>query len=96
MLDTVTAVNPLLDEQKTDGDSQNYREVPYNTEAEQTVLGAILTNNEAYHRVSEILRPEHFYMPIHGTIYEAITNMLEKGLTANPVTLKSRFDQEEG
>lgn len=90
-----TSKAPKRDQAASEAEKQNYREVPYNIDAEQMVLGAILTNNEAYHRVSEILQPRHFYTPIHGLIYEEMVNVLEKGLTANPVTLKGRFDREE-
>ena len=37
-----------------------YRSPPHNIEAEQALLGAILVNNAAFHRVSDFLLPEHF------------------------------------
>ena len=43
-----------------EGDLAHYRTPPHNNEAEQALLGAILVNNNAYHRVSEFLLPEHF------------------------------------
>ncbi|HZT88082.1 MAG TPA: replicative DNA helicase [Stellaceae bacterium] len=67
---------------------------PYNTEAEQALLGAILINNGAYSRVSEFLLPEHFGNAVHGRIYAAIAKLIERGQIANPVTLKSLFDQD--
>ena len=48
------------------------RTPPYNTEAEQALLGAILINNAAYLRVSEFLQPEHFGNAVHGRIFTAI------------------------
>ena len=45
--------------------------LPHNIEAEQQLLGAILTNNRAYERVAEYLAPEHFADPVHGRIFEA-------------------------
>ena len=50
----------------------SFRTQPHNIEAEQAVLGAILVNNEAFHRVGEFLRPEHFYEPVHGRIFERL------------------------
>ena len=70
------------------------RTPPYNTEAEQALLGAILINNSAYLRVSEFLQPEHFGNAVHGRIYAAIEKLLERGQIANPVTLKNLFDQD--
>jgi replicative DNA helicase len=42
-----------------------FREAPNNIEAEQALLGAILVNNDAFYRVSDFLKPEHFYEPLH-------------------------------
>jgi replicative DNA helicase len=70
------------------------RTPPYNTEAEQALLGAILINNAAYSRVSEFLQPEHFGNAMHGRIFAAIGKLLERGQIANPVTLKNLFDQD--
>jgi replicative DNA helicase len=67
---------------------------PANTEAEQALLGAILINNTAYHRVAEFLAPEHFGSAVHGRIYAAIGKLIDRGQIANPVTLKNLFDQD--
>ncbi|HYG85179.1 MAG TPA: replicative DNA helicase [Azospirillum sp.] len=73
-----------------------YRTPPHNEEAEQALLGAILVNNKAYERVSEFLRPQHFYDPVHQRIYEAISKLIERGQVANPVTLKAYFENDPG
>ena len=70
------------------------RTPPYNPEAEQTLLGALLINNAAYLRVSEYLQPEHFGNAMHGRIFAAIGKLIEHGQIANPVTLKNLFDQD--
>src|SRR5438105_873503 len=67
---------------------------PANTEAEQALLGAMLINNAAYHRVTEFLLPEHFANAVHGRIYAAIAKLIERGQIANAVTLKNLFDQD--
>jgi replicative DNA helicase len=72
-----------------------FRTQPHNIEAEQALLGAVLINNEAYHRVSEFLRPEHFYEPVHGRIFEAMARLVERGRLADHVTLKIAFDEDE-
>ena len=45
---------------------QVWRSAPQNVEAEQALLGAILVNNDAFYRVSDFLRAEHFFEPIHS------------------------------
>jgi replicative DNA helicase len=72
-----------------------FRTQPHNIEAEQALLGAILINNEAYHRVAEYLRPEHFYEPVHGRIYATIVRLIERGRLADPITLKVAFEDDE-
>lgn len=66
-----------------------YRIAPHNIEAEQALLGALLINNEAYDRVSDFLKPEHFFEPIHGQIYNIAGDLIRAGKVANPITLKT-------
>ena len=69
-----------------------YRQMPANEEAEQALLGAILINNDALERVSEFLRPEHFYNPAHGRIYAACQTMREQQRVADPISLGDKFE----
>lgn len=71
------------------------RVVPFNIIAEQMLLGHILTDNENLNKISDLLRPEHFFDPLHRKVYESITTFAEKGIVATPVTLKSYFDKDE-
>lgn len=73
----------------------SYRQPPQNVEVEQAILGAILANNEALHQVEDGMVPEHFYEPVHQKIFAAIQRHNDKGLIANPVTLKHFFEQDE-
>ena len=45
---------------------------PHNVEAEQALLGAIILNNDAFDRVSDFLKPEHFSEELHRRTYEVI------------------------
>lgn len=72
-----------------------FRSPPNNLDAEQEMLGAILVNNEAAHKVSGFLRAEHFYNEVHRRIYEAAIKLVERGEIANPVTLKAYFERDE-
>src|SRR3954464_1408163 len=66
-----------------------YRSAPHNIEAEQSLLGAILVNNEALYRVSDFLAPTHFFEPIHQQIYDIARSLIRTGKLASPVTLKT-------
>ncbi|XVN43280.1 MAG: replicative DNA helicase [Candidatus Rickettsia vulgarisii] len=71
------------------------RVLPSNIQAEQMLIGAILVNHDYLNVVSEFLRVEHFFEPLHQKIYNAIEVITEKGLIATPVTLKSMLDKDE-
>src|SRR4051794_12655663 len=66
-----------------------YRTAPHNIEAEQSLLGAILVNNEALYRVSDFLEPEHFFEPVHKQIYDIVRSLIRTGKLASPITLKT-------
>ncbi len=72
-----------------DTETQLYREAPSNIEAEQALLGAMLVNNDAFYRVSDFLKPPHFFEPLHRTIFEVAGDLIRMGKTANPVTIKT-------
>src|SRR3569832_2037086 len=69
--------------------TQAFRTAPHNIEAEQSLLGAILVNNDAFYRVSDFLEPKHFFEPIHQTIFETAGSLIRMGKVATPVTLKT-------
>lgn len=65
---------------------------PNNVEVEIQLLGAILANNAAYHRISELTRPEHFYVGVHGRIFAALATLCDRGEIASGPTLWRQFD----
>src|SRR6476646_8637491 len=62
---------------------------PHTIEAEQSLLGAILVNNDAFYRVSDSLEPKHPFAPLHQTLYETASSLIRMGKIATPVTLKT-------
>ena len=71
----------------------NLNSDPQNLEAEQTVLGSILVSNEIYDEITDI-NEDFFYNPINKKIFRVINNLMQKGLLANPITLKNFFSDE--
>jgi len=65
---------------------------PANIEAEQALLGAIMSNSIAYDRVASFLTPAHFADPINVRIFHAIQRRIEAGLIADAVALKAEFE----
>ena len=67
---------------------------PSNIEAEQALIGSILVNNDIIDEVSTVVKPSIFYDPAHIKIYEVIENLNNKGMIANPITLKNFFEKD--
>ena len=63
------------------------RELPYNLEAEQTVLGALLLNPDTLPTVIAHLKPESFYREQHRDIYSIILRMFSNGAAADIITV---------
>ena len=78
-----------------DGQINEEDMIPNSNEAEQALLGAILYDNEVYHRVSSIVTAQHFYNPVHIRIYDSISVLIEHGKLADAIVLKNRFSQDE-
>ncbi len=73
----------------------DFKELPNNIEAEQSVIGSILLTNEIFDEVNTILSSKNFYDPMHQKIFSAIENLIFKGMLANPITLKNYFENEK-
>jgi len=73
----------------------NFEELPNNIEAEQSVLGSILMQNEIFDDISTLITSINFYDPLHQRIFAAIESLIYKGMLANPITLKNHFEKEK-
>ena len=92
-METRSAALPNTEEQR-DKDIID-RTLPQNIDAEQALLGALLIDNDVYDKVSAFLEPNHFYVPVHGRIYEAVRTLILRGQVATSVTLKAYFASDE-
>ncbi|MXQ07716.1 replicative DNA helicase [Alphaproteobacteria bacterium GH1-50] len=81
---------------RTDTAPDEKETVPHNIEAEQQLLGAILTNNDIYDRVAGVINETHFYDPVHARIYEIAASRIAKNALASPVTLKAFLEDDPG
>ena len=70
--------------------------LPSNIDAEQALIGSILVNNDIIDEVSNIISNKDFYDPLHSKIYGLIENLHNKGMIANPITLKSALEKDNG
>ncbi len=64
---------------------------PHDIEAEQAVIGSMLTDQEAVYAAIERLKPEDFYREDNKQIYTAILNIYNKAEPIDIITLKSEL-----
>jgi replicative DNA helicase len=70
--------------------------LPHNIEAEQQLLGAILTNNDIYDRISSLVKAEHFYDPSTSASSRLPAARIQKNALASPVTIKAFMEDDAG
>jgi replicative DNA helicase len=70
-----------------ESDLLKYKMPPHNLEAEQTILGGILINNDALNQVVDILSSEDFYRESHAHIYEGMLSLYNRDDPVDLVTL---------
>ena len=66
---------------------------PSSVEAETSVLGSILIDNDAILAVSEFLRPEHFYDLNNAKVYEAMLKLYEDRTPIDMVTVSEKLKE---
>jgi replicative DNA helicase len=86
-----TALEPFVS-----GELAEPETAPHNLDAEQAFLGALLYDNEMFHRVADWLKPVHFYDPVHGRIFETASDLIGRGSLADAVVLKTQFEHDDG
>ncbi len=72
-----------------------FKQLPNNIEAEQSVIGSILVNNDIFDEINTIISSINFFDPMHQKIFEAVESLIYKGMLANPITLKNYFEDEK-
>jgi len=77
----------FFDWKETMLDEQSHRLPPQNLEAEMSVLGGVLLENEALNRALEYLTTEDFYRESHRKIFNALIILGDKSEPADLVTL---------
>lgn len=76
-------------------DPSSHKLPPQNIEAEQSVLGGILIENNAIHRIMEILSPEDFYREAHRKLYNALIDLSQRDEPADLITLTNELRKND-
>lgn len=60
---------------------------PHSKEAEQSIIGGLMLDNNAWDKVVEIVKEEDFYQPEHRILYNAISNLVQRNQPFDVLTL---------
>jgi replicative DNA helicase len=67
---------------------------PYSVEAEQSLIGALLLDNDAWDRIADIVSAEDLYRADHRHLFRGIATLIEGGKPADVVTLHEWCERE--
>ena len=67
------------------------RPLPHSLEAERSVLGAILIQNEAFNTAAEVIDADDFFREAHRRIFDKMVALSERGLPIDFVTLREEL-----
>ncbi|UWI83189.1 replicative DNA helicase [Wolbachia endosymbiont of Howardula sp.] len=70
-------------------------QLPNNLEAEQMLIGAMIRDNRICDAVEDVVIAEHFYDPLHQSIFTQISKTRKYGIVANELSLKMFFDNHQ-
>ncbi|MCI0701529.1 MAG: replicative DNA helicase [Planctomycetia bacterium] len=76
-------------------DSLADRLPPHNRDAERSVIGGILRDNDVLPSVQQIIRTENFYFDAHQKIYQAICDLANESQPIDSVFLHERLKQNK-
>ncbi len=71
------------------------RTMPNSPDAEQSVIGAMILDNESIAAVEDLLTPEDFYQRQYGIMFEAIVELYRTGRPADLLTLQNLLREKE-
>ncbi|WP_373314787.1 replicative DNA helicase [Deefgea salmonis] len=75
-----------------DDETAVYRIPPHSVEAEQSVLGGLMLDNQAFDKIADIIGDQDFYREDHRRIYQAIIKLVEHNRPADVITVKESLD----
>lgn len=73
----------------------DYKIMPHNIEAEQSVLGCILIDTSAQADILGIVKEEDFYTETHRNIYSVMTKIYQKSIPVDFITLSDQLDKDK-
>src|SRR5260221_3255885 len=72
-----------------------FRTPPHSIEAEQSLLGALLLDNQAFDKIADLVTAEDFYRDDHRRLYRHIARLIEQAKPADVVTVAESVEASE-
>src|ERR1043165_1469502 len=91
----MAAASQLVRQESTDPQLVALRVPPHSVEAEQSLLGALLIDNQAFDRIADLVAGEDFYRDDHRRIWRHIQRLLENNRPADVVTVSESVEASE-
>ena len=66
---------------------------PHSIEAEESVIGGVLLDNEAFDRIADVVKPDDFYVERHARILSAMASLSDSAMPMDAVTIAERLRQ---
>ncbi|MCI5851370.1 MAG: replicative DNA helicase [Sutterellaceae bacterium] len=73
--------------------ADSVRVPPHSIESEQTILGGLMVNTQAFDQISDVIVSDDFYRADHRAIFDAITALHMRGEPADVITVYNELDR---
>ncbi len=83
----------VVERRSMDPSIKNLKVLPHSIEAEQSVLGGLMLDNQAWDRIAERVSPTDFYRTEHQDIFKLIAKLAEQAKPFDVVTLSEELDK---
>jgi len=71
---------------------EEYKTPPHSIESEQSVLGGLMLDNQAWDKIADIITDEDFYRRDHQLIYHHICKLIEQNKPADIITIAESLE----
>ena len=68
--------------------------VPYSTEAEQCLLGALMLDNDRWDDINLLLKTQDFFLAAHRHVFKAMSGLASESLPIDLITLSEKLEHE--
>ena len=91
----MAVAQPVARQETADSQLLALKLPPHSVEAEQSLLGALLLDNQAFDRVADLVSAEDFYRDDHRRIWRHVARLVEASRPADVVTVSESIEASE-